>query len=161
MAKKKVVVVDKSVRLFHYGRPMKNGLGGHSGVISIASKADYEKKEVKVGFGFCSPLDLFRRGKGRNISTGRVAKNAIVLKFDDNPGKAIKKFLVAIWEAGIKLYDPSINNKELKVRLHSFFVDVPLLGVIDFVEIPYKAVKHFPFAFEWAQQVKFPAEWAE
>jgi|WetSurMetagenome_2_1015567.scaffolds.fasta_scaffold20212_4 hypothetical protein len=159
MAKKKVVEVDKSVRLFHYGRPTADDPCEHSGVISIASKADYNAKTVNVGFGFCSPLDPFRRTKGRNISTGRVAKNAIVLKFDDNPAKAIKKFLVAIWEEGKKLYDPMISNKELKERLQAFYSDVPLLGVIDFVEIPYKAVKHFPFAFAWAQDVQFPAEW--
>ena len=161
MAKKKVVEVDKSVRLFHYGRPMKDDLGDHNGVISIASKADYEKKEVAVGFGFCSPLDQFRRGKGRNISTGRQRKHTIVLKFDDNPGKAIRKFLVTIWEEGKKLYSSEISNKELQKRLHSFCVDPPLLGVIDFVEAPYNALKHFPFAFPWAQDVKFPAEWAE
>jgi hypothetical protein len=161
MAKKKVVEVDKSVRLFHYGRPEKDDPSEHKGVISIASKADYEKKEVAVGFGFCSPLDGFRRTKGRNISTGRVKKNPIILKFEDNPGKAIKKFVVALWEEGSKLYDPEISNKELQKRLHAFFVDLPLLGVIDMVDVPYKAVKHFPFAFPWVKDVTFPAEWAE
>ena len=159
MAKKKVVEVDKSVRLFHFGRPEHDDPHAHKGVISIASKADYDAKTVAVGFGFCSPLDPFRRMKGRNISTGRLRKNTIVLKFDDNPGKAIKKFVAAIWEEGKKLYDPEATNKEMQKRLHQFFSDVPLLGVIDFVEIPYNAVKHFPFAFPWAQDVTFPAEW--
>lgn len=159
MAKKKAVEVDKSVRLFHFGRPLKDDPHDHKGVISIASKADYEKKEVAVGFGFCSPLDPFRRGKGRNISTGRVAKHAIVLKFDDNPGKAIKKFLLAVWEQGKELYDPLASNKVMKERLYKFFTEAPVFKQATVVAAPYKGLKHFPFAFPWVKEVEFPAEW--
>ena len=163
MAKKKAVEVDKSVRLFHYGRPMKDDPGDHNGVISIASKADYEKKEVAVGFGFCSPLDEFRRGKGRNISTGRQRKNTIVLKFDDNPGKAIRKFLVCVWDKGKTVYDSGISNKALQLRLREFYIALRGSLIADSIvtAAPYNALKHFPFAFPWAQDVKFPVEWAE
>jgi len=104
---------------------------GHSGIITVASKADFETGRVRLGLSFCSPDDTFLRWKGRTIAEGRLQKHPIVINFKSAPREAINKFLCAL----------VLNNQ----------------GFCDTVEsLPEKAAKHFPLRWPWFQHFDLP-----
>ncbi len=115
---------------FRYIGDTKNGRG-HSGIITVATRVDYETGRVKVGLSFCSPSDPFYRWKGRMIAEGRMKKFPIIINFKTSPKDAVNKLLCAL----------VLNNR----------------GFCDTVEsLPPKAAKHFPLNFSWFQHFDLP-----
>lgn len=104
----------------------------HDGVIGVASIADFETGKVRVGLSFCSPSEPFLRWKGRNIATGRLKKNPIILSFKTKPIDAISKFLYGLVN----------DNREFCDHVES---------------LPIKASKHFPIHFPWFRHFNLPA----
>lgn len=103
----------------------------HSGVITVASIADFQTGKVRIGLSFCSPDDRFLRWKGRLIAEGRMKKNPIILGFKTKPADAVCKFLYGL-----------VNNNP---------------NFCDHVEsLPKKAEKHFPTHFPWFQEYELP-----
>lgn len=149
------------VRLWHIGDRRDQRSPNHEGIISVASMVDFDQRTVSIGVGFCSPDDHFLRFKSKSIPMGRLAKHPIILKFTDNPAVAIKRFLIDMFKEGSAIYDPKLPNRELRDRLEMFYRGGVTLKADYVVQAPYKAVKHFPFAFEWPKHIVFPAAWYE
>jgi hypothetical protein len=153
--------LEKGERLFH----VKDWDPGSIvyGLISVATKVNFEDKTISAGFSFCSPTDDFDRRDGVRRAIGRLRKYPIVIRFENSPAQALKAFVFGTFERGIqvaqKAYE-TLPRKKAHERITKFFTE-DVLQHPHIINIPYKGIKRFPIKYPWWWHFKFPLPWQE
>lgn len=85
---------------------IKNG----GGMITACTNRNLEKREVTIGFAWCSPKDQFKKEMGRKISLGRLIKRPYEYQITDCENSS-----VAVAKALSIMVDNEIARKIFKV----------------------------------------------